>query len=380
MLERFYTDICAQKGWPRLLRLVPAELQSHGMRRLAGRVVEGVPPGRITAFNAFGLEYSRRRAQARNPTESTAVYLWAGKRFCELIINAGLGAAGGVYVFNSAGLELLEYARNRNLKTVMEQTIAPTEIELDILAREAAAHPGWEPAAARNDLAKELARRERAEWNNADVILCGSEFVQRGVADCGGPSGRCKVVPYGVDRNAPGERKTEHDGSLRVLTVGAVGLRKGAPFILDAAQALGAKARFRLTGPIGVTDEARSRLAKAVELTGPVARTMIGKFYEEADVFLLPSVCEGSATATYEALAAGLPVITTPNAGSVVRDGIDGFIVPASDSNAIIDKVERLAQDRALLATMSANALQRASEFTLASYARRLLESIGSKP
>ena len=377
LLERFFTDICAQKGWPRLLRLVPGAWQPAGAHRLSGRIVEGVPAGLVTAFNSFGLEYSRKRSRAHTPTDSTKVHLWAGKRFCELIISAGLGDAGGVYVFNSAGLELLEHARGRGLKTVMEQTIAPTEIELDILERETAAHPGWEPAASRNDLAKELAEREKAEWRNADIILCGSEFVRQGIAGCGGPVERCKVTPYGVNAGARPARKAGA-GTLRVLTVGAVGLRKGAPYILAAAQSLGAKARFRFAGHIGLTQEAREKLGKHVELTGPVARAGIGKFYEDADVFLLPSLCEGSATATYEALAAGMPVITTPNAGSVVRDGVDGFIVPVADAAAMVEKLELLAADRALLAAMSANALQRASEFTLEAYSRRLLEAIGT--
>ena len=375
LLERFFTDICAQKGWPRLLKLMPVALQPAGLRRLSSRIVDDVSVDRITAFNSFGLEYSRRRSRATNPTESTAVYLWAGKRFCELVIQAGLGEASGVYVFNSAGLELLEYARNSGLKTVMEQTIAPTEIELAILARETAVHPGWEPSASRNEFANELAAREKTEWESADIILCGSEFVRQGIADCGGPAERCKVVPYGVNGNIRRAHIPE-DGPLRVLTVGAVGLRKGAPYILAAAQALGAKTKFRLAGRISLTDAARETFAKHAELTGPVGRAEIGKLYGEAEVFLLPSLCEGSATATYEALAAGLPVITTPNAGSVVRDGIDGFVVPVADANAIVEKLELLAGDRALLASMSANALRRASEFTLEGYSRRLLEAI----
>ena len=53
-----------------------------------------------------------------------------------------------------------------------------------------------------------------------------------------------------------------------------------------------------------------------------------------ADVFVFPSLFEGSAVVTYEALACGLPSIVTPNAGSVVRDGVDGFHVPAGDVGA----------------------------------------------
>ena len=105
-------------------------------------------------------------------------------------------------------------------------------------------------------------------------------------------------------------------------------------------------------------------------------RSEISEQYAWADVFLLPSLCEGSATVCYEALAAGLPVVTTPNAGSVVRDGVEGFTVPIRDSEAIVQKLERLAADRELLAEMSRNALERAREFTVERYGERLVRAV----
>src|SRR5207253_1873937 len=103
-----------------------------------------------------------------------------------------------------------------------------------------------------------------------------------------------------------------------------------------------------------------------------VPRNEIHKHYEWADVFLLPSICEGSATVTYEALAAGLPVICTPNTGSVVTDGVDGFIVPAGDPHAIVERLE-LVSGPGMLETMSAAAIEKARDFTLNAYKRRAL-------
>ena len=66
------------------------------------------------------------------------------------------------------------------------------------------------------------------------------------------------------------------------------------------------------------------------------------ELYAWANVFVLPSICEGSAMVTYEALSWGLPIITTYNTGSIVRDNIDGFIVPIRDSQAIANKLMHL--------------------------------------
>jgi glycosyltransferase involved in cell wall biosynthesis len=102
----------------------------------------------------------------------------------------------------------------------------------------------------------------------------------------------------------------------------------------------------------------------------------MAEHYAWADVFLLPSICEGSATGCYEALAAGLPVITTENAGSVVRDGIEGFIVPIRNASAIVERLESLQRHREVLESMSRAALERAREFTVERYGERLLAAL----
>jgi glycosyltransferase involved in cell wall biosynthesis len=100
--------------------------------------------------------------------------------------------------------------------------------------------------------------------------------------------------------------------------------------------------------------------------------------YGWADAFLLPSLCEGSATVTYEALAYGLPVICTPNTGSVVRDGIEGFVVPIRDPNAIAGRIEELAANPERRTRMGQDARLRARDFTLEAYGQRLLAALNT--
>jgi hypothetical protein len=373
MLERLYTDLVAVKGWPAWLdKLTPQALRPEGLLRMTERVPDGLPSGKITHFPVFALEYFRRWRCARSPAEQTETHLWAGRGFCRRIIRHGLGEATAVYTFNSAGLELLRYARERGLLTVMEQTIAPAEVEDRLLAEGAEASPGWE-ARVDDPLRAEFAARERAEWEVADLILCGSEFVRRGIAASAGPSERCIVVPYGVGTPVSLPVRAAPHHPLRVLFMGVLGIRKGVPYIHQAARALKRRAVFRLVGSISLLPGAAERLSESVELVGPVPRPEVWKHYAWADVFLLPSICEGSATVCYEALAAGLPVITTPNAGSIVRDRVDGFTEPIRDGDAIVDSLERLATEPGLLEEMSRNASLRARDFTVAKYGERLV-------
>jgi glycosyltransferase involved in cell wall biosynthesis len=131
-----------------------------------------------------------------------------------------------------------------------------------------------------------------------------------------------------------------------------------------------------MVGPWGVQPAALAALLNSIELTGPVPRAEMAAQLAWADVFLLPSMCEGSAIAVYEALAARLPVVCTPNTGSVVRDGVEGFIVATRDVDAIVERLELLAADEELRIEMSDRAAERASQFTLGGYARRLFAAL----
>ena len=378
LLERFYTDICATKGWPRLLQAMPKSLRPSKLDRLAGRIPKGIPPGRITAFTGFGVEYARRLAAANNGDQRNAAFLWGGAEFNRRIIARGFGKAGAVYAFNSAALELLESAHRHGLKGVVEQTITPRNIEWRLLSEEQVRYAHWELPLG-GHLMREYCDRELAEWTAADLVVCASPYVQAGIIACGGSPDKCVVVPYGIDFTAiPCQRPKRVSGPLRVLTVGAVGLRKGSPYVLAAARQLRGIAEFRMVGAVQVLEPAQRELRNWVDLAGTVPSAEMIRQYEWADVFLLPSLCEGSATSTYEALGYGLPVICTPNTGSVVRDGIEGFIVPAHDHLVIVEKLERLASHRDILAGMSENARRRREHFTLVKYGERLIAALQS--
>jgi glycosyltransferase involved in cell wall biosynthesis len=375
-LDHFFTDICAGKGWLQLSRLIPAAWQPDGLRRVASRVPRGVPNDQITAFNGFGLRYALRRRKAHSAHDMLMAFLWAGQAFCRGVVRQGLGRASGVYVFNSAGLEILEAGRRESRRCVVEQTIAPQRLERQIQRLEQEKFPGWQDEQGEAATVRAYCEREETEWQLADLILCGSPFVRDGIAACGGPLERCVVVPYGIDGSFRMPSRRNHSGPLRVLTVGAVGLRKGAPYVLAAARTLREKAQFRMVGAIEVSATAAELLAESIELTGPIPRPEMQAQFAWADVFLLPSLCEGSATVIYEALASSLPVVCTANAGSVVRDGIEGMIVPICDGAAIVDALMRLADDQELRQSMAAAAARRAASFDLTSYGRRLTSAL----
>jgi len=396
LLGRFYTDIWSDKPWGRMLNRIPKAVRPAFVKRLAGRRADGLPSELVTDFPWLAISYVVRCRLAHTPAEEINAHIAAGREFCRCIMRHGLDGCDAVYTTNSQGLELLMHARRRGLRTFSEQTIAPLHFERTLIAEEEECFPGWEaPLAPAREAVETFAEREKQEWGKCDRILCGSEFVRDAIRAVGGPAERCVVVPYGFDfsnrESEIGRQKTENRkqfqrsnfsvsafSPLRVLTMGIVCLRKGLPYVAQAAEALQGRMNFRVVGPCRLQGAGLERLRSVVELVGPVPRSEVQAHFDWADVFLFPSLCEGSATVCYEALASGLPVICTHNTGSVVRDEVEGFLVPIRDAKSIVERLKQLDGDRRLLATMSDAALGRREFFSMDAYAARLKQALTS--
>jgi glycosyltransferase involved in cell wall biosynthesis len=119
---------------------------------------------------------------------------------------------------------------------------------------------------------------------------------------------------------------------------------------------------------------AQYRNMSGVRFLGHVSS--IQDVFQQADVFVFPSLAEGSALVTYEAMASGLPVVVTFNAGSVARDGEDGFIIPARNPKAIAESLERLRADDRLRKKMGEAARERVDMFTWKRYGDRVAEEL----
>jgi glycosyltransferase involved in cell wall biosynthesis len=135
----------------------------------------------------------------------------------------------------------------------------------------------------------------------------------------------------------------------------------------------------RLVGPPRFSDAVMRDLRKDFDVWGARPRSEIAEHYRWADVFVLPTLSEGSANVCYEAMAAGLPVITTAAAGSAIEDGKQGLIVPVRDASALVKAIERLAGDRELRKRLSQAAARHAAACTLQQYATRLKKMVSDQ-
>ena len=218
-----------------------------------------------------------------------------------------------------------------------------------------------------------LARTLR-EIDQADYILIPSDFVRESFLAEGIPESKLIQVPFGVDVSRFRPATASEARPFRAVFVGQVGLRKGVPYLLEAWKRLGWRdAELWLVGR--VLPEIKEVLKTYAELPGVRIVGFLGApaaAYQQADIFVFPSIEEGSALVTYEAMACGLPVVTTPNAGSLIRDGVEGFIVPIRDPDALAARMEHLRADAQLRREMGRAACARVETLTWEKHGQEL--------
>jgi starch synthase len=207
--------------------------------------------------------------------------------------------------------------------------------------------------------------REEAEYERADLITVPSMFALRTFVEAGVVPEKLKVASYGVDLGRFYPCALRRADDFHVLFVGALSVRKGVSYLLDAFQQIQcANKRLTLVGSILPEMESvveRLRDNSMIHVMGPLTQERLREIMSTSHVMVLPSVEEGLALVQAQAMACGCPVIATQNTGAqdLFTDGKEGFIVPIRDAAAIANRLQSLADDPELRMAMSEAAIRR---------------------
>ena len=206
--------------------------------------------------------------------------------------------------------------------------------------------------------------REEEIYALADAITVPSHFAARSFVEQGVRVEKVHVIPYGVRLESFKQTRSPPKDAFMVLFAGAVGLRKGFPYLLEAFSKLTHPGKLlRVAGAIQPEMEPLlGRLPRdRVELLGVVGQERLAELMSTSHVMVLPSIEEGLALVQGQAMACGCPVIASTNTGAedLFTDGVEGFVIPIRDSEAIREKLQTLADDTTLQHEMSNAALLR---------------------
>ncbi|MEO1441795.1 MAG: glycosyltransferase family 4 protein, partial [Chloroflexota bacterium] len=199
-------------------------------------------------------------------------------------------------------------------------------------------------------------------WGGASGLTANS-YELRNLALEFRPNDDIEVIPNGVDLQRFSITDLENrppDAPLTVLSVARLVERKGTGDLLNAFQRVRdhhANAKLLLVGRGDKEKQFRQQaselgLEDMVEFRGAVPHHDIPAVYNEADVFVLPSLNEGMSNAVLEAMASGLPVVTTYTGGTAELLRGNGMIIPKQSPDAIAKSVNELLADRALRVQM----------------------------
>ena len=379
---RPYADL--GRNWERHLTRLPGFGQAYsrtfGRRQMpaplsASNLCEaGVMPDFLMAahgrLSPTSLAYNAVRKMLMQ-ARTRAVMRMAEKRLAdERAVVASWGCAESVF----------RIAKASGALCVLNYPLAHHRFTRRYLLEEAERRPAFSDTLNSHDRPAWQERQLDAEIELADRILVGSTFVRESFITEGVPAEKLAVIPYGADTGLfkPTGQKGRGSDRLRLLFVGQISQRKGISYLLDAAQQTADQGdSLTLVGQIQGSGQALVPYRNYFRHVPHVPRSELREIYRQADVFVFPTLVEGLGLVVLEAMASGLPVITTPNGpGDIVRDGVDGFLVPPRDVDAIVDRLNRLRVNPRLRSEMGSNARNRAQTFTWDAYQNNVVGAL----
>ena len=230
----------------------------------------------------------------------------------------------------------------------------------------------WLPTILWSESTGEDERSGRLEPFKRLVLRSIDGFVVPGIAardylrSLGVAEARITTAPNAVDSSIFGAgRRTRTDGTCRVLAVARLAPEKGLDVLVEAAAGLPVEIVIAGTGP----EDARLRELAGPNVTflGYVDRDELPALYADADVAVAPSRSDPWGMVLNEAALAGLPLVSTTAVGGahdLVEEGVNGFLVPPGDVDALRASILRLAEDEDLRRRAGARSLEIAARFT----------------
>ena len=290
----------------------------------------------------------------------------------------------GLFLFSDVGSGItLPLCRELGIPSILSMVHGDVREENEVLEDEARRSPEFfrlylGDGALDLDELDWLHQRRLRDIELASRILVPSEHIASALIKHGTPAEKIGIVPYAADSNRfrPDPDRT-HDDTCTFLFAGGITQRKGIRYLLEAWQRVKRPGwRLQLVGALPRDPGPLVPLLEGVDHLGRVSHSEMPRLMAKADVFVFPSLFEGSAVVTYEALASGLPSIVTPSAGSVVRDGVEGFVVLPASVDQLAERMQELGTNPLLRRALGHAARSRALHFDWPRYHRAIVDEI----
>jgi glycosyltransferase involved in cell wall biosynthesis len=367
-LGALYTDFWADE----LTRGMARGTKIKRLRALASRFHHELD-GTVISWNIRSL--AREIGMRPRKDHVYESFIKTGASFAARVRNAlsqrsDLNSDSIFFSYDTGALEVMEWCHDHGIKCVLDQ-MDPNRVEVKMVQEEEKLWPGWSTQSL--NVPEGYFHRREKEWALADCVIVNSDFCRQALVKQGVPQEKLAVVPLCFEGESRMPKASEGATSrqksksrLRILFLGQVILRKGIQYLMQAARLLESEPiQFDVVGPLGISEAVVASAPSNMKFHGRATRDQTANWYEQCDLFVLPTLSDGFAITQLEAMSYGLPVVATPCCGEVVRHGMDGFIVPPRDASALAGAFQKYLADSELIQRQSNAALYRAGEFGL---------------
>ena len=336
-------------------------------REMSRRSISMVPRQFINAHPHWEVVRSAAMKLGAGPVVTDMAWDHASHSFDSLVANSYVPRTQAVLSFEYTALASFQRAQQRGVARVLHLPSLDSRQFEEIQRREKSqwpelvgAHDGYFNA----KFERRYARR-RQEIALADVIIANSSLTARSHISAGADPSKVFAVPLGAppaiaDAYAQPADQTK---PLRVIWAGPFSLRKGAHYLLAAWQRLaaGKAAELHIYGQQLLPPRLSADSVNELIFHGSVPQSELFAAYQSADVLVFPTLSDGFGMVVAEALAHGLPVITTNQAGAADLITPDnGLIVEAANARALADSLRWCLDNRLRLAEMRLHAVESA--------------------
>jgi glycosyltransferase involved in cell wall biosynthesis len=363
-LDAFVTSFAWRRDGriARLLDRLPGAAADRVRRQLSRRTVEQIPAQLVRSHPAWEIVRTAASLATRNPIPADFIWDHASLSFDALVARHYVPGTEAIHAFEYIALSAFETAGRLGKARVLHLPSLDSRQFEDIKHREKAAWPELNTAhdAYFDQKFQQRYERRRQEIALADVIITNSSLTARSHIEAGADPAKIFAVPLGAPEAIEAIKDDPHQLTrpLNVIWAGPFSLRKGAHCLMESWRALaaGAAANLNIYGQNLLPE--RVGMGEGMVFNGSVPQPRLFEAYEAADILVFPTLSDGFGMVVAEAMAHGLPVITTDRAGAadfVTRD--NGVIVPAGDSSALTQALQWCLDNRLRLAEMRTFAL-----------------------
>jgi len=337
--------------------------------RLANRRIKHVSSKRIYIYPALELAALVKQRWG-NPSE--IVCHLRNEQFQHAIPQRLIEAAGAVIGFDTSSWILAQRSRQAGVPLILDQSIGHPDSKARIYEKANKDFPDWNLSVAPR--LPMVRAAEQIEHEQAQLVIAASTFTQRTLIENGVHPDRICLNPYGVDlaRFKPGP--APRAGPLRFIFVGSISSRKGVPLLLRAWQELKSPdAELWLVGPMSESVRQLIPNLRGIRVFGSVPHEQITALLQQCDVFVFPSYFEGFGLVLLEAMACGLPVITTTaTAGpDIDPERAASWITEPGDLVGLLNAMGQCLADSGAVQRMGVAAREIAERNSWANYGQR---------